>query len=377
MKLFFAADSTGDVQLLESLLLLSAEMDDGLGLLVATRPHRKTAAQLLERVYDPTHLFKLAVSTGHASFLQWLSNSNLMVGDANDANDADVVMAAATHGHVSVLNGSRASAGMDPRLRAFLFALRFLILCFGRYIDYFTATTCNIAAFNGRLDALKYLRTELHCEWRPSDVLEGALERGQVHVLDWAIENGGPLVLSDAEKSVALHTFIRGRTRVLEWLLAVHPPILEQAEIEDVFLSAHHPDDARILELLASHFGPAKVMEVMQSRLVHNLYYYSYLVPSVMAWLMQQGMQFGPEFFDRMMHEAAESRDVPELEHYLRLGGKWRAQYFHAALASDRLTFCQWAHKRGDLELGFDDLPSTVFQGGSDVACLGWCISAC
>ncbi len=100
MKLFFAADSTGDVQLLESLLLLSAEMDDGLGLLVATRPHRKTAAQLLERVYDPTHLFKLAVSTGHASFLQWLSNSNLMV---DDANDAEVVTAAATSGHVSVL----------------------------------------------------------------------------------------------------------------------------------------------------------------------------------------------------------------------------------------------------------------------------------
>ncbi len=91
------------MQLLESLLLLSAEMDDGLGLLVATRPHRKTAAQLLERVYNPTRLFNAAVRMGHASFLQWLSNSNLMVDDPNYTNDADVVTEAAMGGHVSVL----------------------------------------------------------------------------------------------------------------------------------------------------------------------------------------------------------------------------------------------------------------------------------
>ncbi len=243
----------------------------------------------------------------------------------------------------------------------FLFALRFLILCFDRYSDYFTAATCNTAAFNGRLDALKYLRTELQCEWKPNDVLVGALESGQVHVLEWAIEKGAPLVLSDAKK---LHTFIyrrilprvRGRTQVLEWLLAVHPPILEQAKIDEDVLYGCIPTDTRILELLASHFGPAKVMEVLQPRLVHNLDYYVVVEPSVMEWCMLQGMQFGPDFFDCTMQKAAAQGDVPNMEHYLRLGGKWRAQYFRIALASNRLTFCQWAHKRGDLELGFDGL---------------------
>ncbi len=49
--------------MLESVLLLCAEMDDGLGLLVTSRPHGLTAAQLCSRV-DSEALFNSAASEG-------------------------------------------------------------------------------------------------------------------------------------------------------------------------------------------------------------------------------------------------------------------------------------------------------------------------
>ncbi len=59
-------------------------MDDGLGLLVTTRPHGKTAAQLLQRIhdiYDRRSLYELAASNGHVSILQWLLDNTPDIND--------------------------------------------------------------------------------------------------------------------------------------------------------------------------------------------------------------------------------------------------------------------------------------------------------
>ncbi len=64
------------------MLLLSAEMDDGMGLLVTTRSHGKTAAQLLQRVFTPEYLYlrpylwERAAQNGHVSLLQWLRHNS-------------------------------------------------------------------------------------------------------------------------------------------------------------------------------------------------------------------------------------------------------------------------------------------------------------
>ncbi len=191
----------------------------------------------------------------------------------------------------------------------------------------------------------------------------GAAVNGHVHVLKWAIENGAPLVLPTAEETVALHALMLsyvydGRhTQVLEWLLAVHPPILEHhracglEKIGDIRTHVSTDAFSRILELLAPHLGPAKLIEVLQP-LAQNAIG-QYFAPSVTEWCMQQGVHFDSDFFDHMMSYDAQEGDVPHMEHYLRLGGMWRAKYFRVALASGQLTFCQWAHRRGDLELDF------------------------
>ncbi len=88
------------------MLLLGADMDDGLGLRVTTRPHGKTAAQLLQRVFSSTEveaLCEAAVRRGHVSVLQWLHNSTPKFHKVYAINDASTVKAAAAGGQVSVL----------------------------------------------------------------------------------------------------------------------------------------------------------------------------------------------------------------------------------------------------------------------------------
>ncbi len=69
---------------------------------------------------------------------------------------------------------------------------------------------CNTAAEYGHLNALKYLRTELQCEWNPCEVLKVAAMQGHVHILQWAIENGASLVLPDAAATVSFHEQLVG-----------------------------------------------------------------------------------------------------------------------------------------------------------------------
>ncbi len=87
------------------MLLLSAEMEGGLGLLATIRPHGKTAAQLLQRVfafeYQPwPELWERAAQNGHVSLLQWLRRNSF----AFSKHDwYDIGRLAAERGQVAVL----------------------------------------------------------------------------------------------------------------------------------------------------------------------------------------------------------------------------------------------------------------------------------
>ncbi len=140
---------------------------------------------------------------------------------------------------------------------------------------------------------------------------------------------------------------MHGHLAVLEWLVAAHPPILEH--VFDA-LSARAPANARILEILSSHVGTTTVIEALQSLLDDED---AFFAPSVVEWCMQQGMRFDEDFFHRMMESAASDGYVRDAEHFMRLGATWRAEYLITALECSRISFCQWAHKRGDLELDF------------------------
>ncbi len=82
-------------------------MDDGLGLLVATRPHGKTAVQLMQRLklvprgWPPLlSLWALAAQNGHISLLQWLHH-NFPASLENEWYG--IGLQAAQHGQVAVL----------------------------------------------------------------------------------------------------------------------------------------------------------------------------------------------------------------------------------------------------------------------------------
>ncbi len=159
----------------------------------------------------------------------------------------------------------------------------------------------------GHLDALKYLRTELRCEWEPSAVVYFTAQNGHVHVLQWAIENGVSLALLASSRSDFLTDVCEnGHLAALEWLLAAHLPMLER-----VFFG-HAPANARMLEVLSSRVGTATVIEALQSLLddkdkflAMSLYDKRFFAPSVVEWCMQQGMRFDEDFFHRMMQYVA------------------------------------------------------------------------
>ncbi len=129
-----------------------------------------------------------------------------------------------------------------------------------------------------------------------------------------------------------------------EWL-ATHPPILQNCDLSGFFIRV---PDTRFIDAVASCLGAAKVIEALRKSagLVMNTF-----SPSVVEWCTKQGMQFNAEFIHRMMSLAAGQGDGPRMEHLLQLGGVWSSFYFRNALKCNFLTFCQWAHKRGDLDL--------------------------
>ncbi len=110
--------------MLKSLLLLCAEMEDGLGLLVAIRPHDKTPEQLLYRAarHYNVDLWHQAAKNGHVHVLEWLSvnspispsNTDIIGGplkvrrqpiysDGDYLTNHVVIEAAAEEGHSNVL----------------------------------------------------------------------------------------------------------------------------------------------------------------------------------------------------------------------------------------------------------------------------------
>ncbi len=218
----------------------------------------------------------------------------------------------------------------------------------------FGVPLCSLAALHGHLNVLKYLRTELQCEWDPRDVLLEAASSGFTHVLQWAIENGAPLILPDADDTRALHEQLLAdcndyeRLETLKWLLATHPSILEHVDLAKVF--SCKPNDVRFLEIVASRVGAAKVVQVMQSMFDFLEFTWA---PPVVEWWMAQGRHVNADFLHTSMHAVAEYGYGYKMEHFLRLGGVWRPEYIQIALEHVNLSVCEWAHKRGDLKLDF------------------------
>ncbi len=76
---FFKASRSGSIELIETILILSAEMPDGLGLLLPVKPHGKSPVELLQRMFDATdqrlfceRMFTAAAQRGHLQLLEWL-----------------------------------------------------------------------------------------------------------------------------------------------------------------------------------------------------------------------------------------------------------------------------------------------------------------
>ncbi len=88
---------------------------------------------------------------------------------------------------------------------------------------------------------------------------------------------------------------------------------------------------------------------------------------------MQQGVHFDEDFFHRMMQSAASDGNVRDAEHFMRLGATWRAEYFKTALRFPWISFCQWAHKRGDMK--FDFSHAFIFYASLELPALVWLAS--
>ncbi len=215
-----------------------------------------------------------------------------------------------------------------------------------RYAEYITSNTCERAAACGHLDALKLL-AELTCDWDGTRVLTSATKKGHIHVLQWLFEK----MSTDAELIVERQELVlkiackRGHVSVLEWLLAKTPPFLDRdLDLNDVMtVITRAPPDPRILEILSPRVGIDNITAVLYALARKETVFF---VPAVVEWCMNQGMKFDANFFHRMMQKAAEFGNSPDMEQFLRMsGGAWRAKYFHDALESDQLSFCQWAYQ--------------------------------
>ncbi len=170
-------------------------MDDGLGLLVPTRPHGKTAAQLLQRVFDDQNaeradvgsdeLWRRSAEGGHVRMMQWLLDCNKHMGTITAM---EVVRAAVQGGHIEAVNWifhlpqSRYVAVMSCH-NVNVFYPFIMVLYVYRCAEHFDSSACSWAAESGHLDMLKHLRAVLRCHWQPRNVLEAAAAGGHVHVL--------------------------------------------------------------------------------------------------------------------------------------------------------------------------------------------------
>ncbi len=97
---FSTAACGGHVELFENVLLLSAEMDDGLGLLVTTRPHSKTSADLFTRLSNVDAIWQAAAECKYVRMLEWLCKN--AAGSCEDFEE--VVLRASQCGRVDSLS---------------------------------------------------------------------------------------------------------------------------------------------------------------------------------------------------------------------------------------------------------------------------------
>ncbi len=135
----------------------------------------------------------------------------------------------------------------------------------------------------------------------------------------------------------------------LEWLLAVHPRVLDDIPTSDFLISV--PKNARTLEMLATRTSIASIVEVLEPMALLKSFYFA---PAVVRWCMNHGgMHFDQAFFHRMLSSASKTDNATDMEQFLLLGGVWRVEYFRTALANEHLKVCKWAHARGDLTIDF------------------------
>ncbi len=119
----------------------------------------------------------------------------------------------------------------------------------------------------------------------------------------------------------------------------------------------------RAIEVLASRFGTAAVTAALLPRVGYQSF-------ALLDWCISQGIQPDAELLERAMTSVADKYDVSRMEQLLKLGGMWRSQYFHNALQDTRIAFCQWAHKRGDLELDLAHTDSLCLNATESIAWL-------
>ncbi len=88
------------MELFESVLLLSAEMGDGLEFLITTHPHDKTSAELFTRLSRVGAIWQSAAECKHPRMMEWLCKHA-----ASSCQDPkDVVLRAAQCGRVDTLS---------------------------------------------------------------------------------------------------------------------------------------------------------------------------------------------------------------------------------------------------------------------------------
>ncbi len=161
---------------------------------------------------------------------------------------------------------------------------------------------------------------ELQCDWNPRYVLQSAAEGGHLHVLEWAIKNGASLELSNPEETASMHAYMLSRARnfrVIHWLLETRPASIRELRIEDIFPPYCYETicDTPTVQLLVTHFGLSKVVNILKSKVINGG---AYIAPSVIDWFIQQGARFDANVFYHLLCKATQYSPVQHVQEYLR-----------------------------------------------------------
>ncbi len=116
-----------------------------------------------------------------------------------------------------------------------------------------------------------------------------------------------------------------------------------------------------MLDILAMRAPIDTILEALRQKAVFSS---AYFTPAIAEWCLHHGGSnfINAAFFNTMLTKAAQIDNATHTEQFLLLGGVWRVEHFHAALANKDLTVCKWAHARGDLKIDFANLDKHVLK---------------